>query len=75
MLFLLVFHRFQYRYRVFKPYVNQFHRKALSILNSIRALNGLPSQNNRQAQINNVLRSVRITRSAGLQMAGCSAFV
>jgi len=31
--------------------------------------------NNRQAQINNLSHSARATRSAGLQIAGCSAFV
>jgi len=57
-----------------KSYVIQFHRKEFSLLNSIRALNGLPSLNNRQAQINNLSHSTRVTRSAGLQIAGCSAF-
>jgi hypothetical protein len=71
---LLVLYRFQYRYRVFKPYINQFHRKAFSLLNSIRALNGLSSLNNRQAQINNLSRSARVTFSAGSKIAGCSAF-
>jgi hypothetical protein len=37
---LLVLYRFQYRYRGGKSYVIQFHRKAFSLLNSIRALNG-----------------------------------
>jgi hypothetical protein len=71
---LLVLYRFQYRYRVFKPYINQFHRKAFSLLNSIRALNGLPSLNNRQAQINNLSRSAQITLGAGLQNAGGSTY-
>jgi hypothetical protein len=71
---LLALYRFQYRCRVFKPYVNQFHRKAFSLLNSIRALNGLPSLNNRQAQINNSSHSARITFSAILKNAGGSAY-
>jgi hypothetical protein len=70
----LVLYRFQYRFRVFTLYANQFHRKAFSLFNKIRALNALSSRNNRQAQINNVSRSARITRSAGLEIAGCSAF-
>jgi hypothetical protein len=70
----LVLHRFQYRYRGSKSYVIQLHRKAFSLLNSIRALNGLSSFNNRQAQINNLSHSDRITFSAGLQIAGGSAF-
>jgi hypothetical protein len=58
-----------------KSYVIQFHRKAFSLFNSIRALNGLSSLNNWQAQINNLSHSARITRSAALQIAGCLAFV
>jgi hypothetical protein len=73
--FLLVLYRFQYCYRVFKLCVNQFHRKAFLLLNSIRALNGLPSLNNRQAQINNLSRCARVTFSAILKNAGGSAFV
>jgi hypothetical protein len=71
---LLVLHCFQYRYREAEIYAPLLHRKAFSLLNSIRALNGLPSLNNRQAQINNLSRSARVTFSAGLQIAGCSAF-
>jgi len=35
----------------------------------------ISSLNNRQAQINNLSPSARVTFSAGLQIAGCSAFV
>jgi hypothetical protein len=66
---LLVLYRFQYRYRVFKPYVNQFHRKAFAPLNTIRALNGLPNLNNLKAQINNLSRSARVTFSAAYKLS------
>jgi hypothetical protein len=65
----LVLYRFQYRYRVFKPYVNQFHRKAFAPLNIIRALNGLPSLNNLQAQINNLSRRARVTFSVAYKLS------
>jgi hypothetical protein len=42
-LFLLILYRFQYRSRGFKSCVTLLHRKAFSLLNSIRALNVLPS--------------------------------
>jgi hypothetical protein len=58
-----------------KFYVFLLHRKAFPLLNSIRALNALPSSNYCQAQINNVSRSARITFSAILKNVGGSAFV
>jgi hypothetical protein len=58
-----------------KPFVLQFHRKAFSLFNSICALNALPNQNVRQAQINIVSRSARVTFSAIFENAGGSAFV